>query len=421
VTLIVSNAVSNPESALTARDMGLDFVAFYRAGVLVRENRSSELYDLEQTRAFDRDLAEREGIALGEKFGAFFNPPFFALLCEPFAFLGYRTALICWTVLSLACAAAAGWLLACMIPSKDFKQWALAPALLVTSLPFIQTLCHAQNSCLSLLIAAGAVSAWRAARPILAGAAGALLIYKPQLAALLLLVMIFCLGWRAAAGAAITCTALLLLNVFLLPGTLAEYLQRLGPNVASVISTHPYIWARHTTLRALWQLLLNRSQPGQTNLATIALWLACCGLLGGALMLALWQNRRQRSTDRIIAAVLTAAPLLMPYYLDYDLILLAIPAVLLAAEAVEREPARHVPARDRWLVRLWIALYLILLINPGLTGSTGINFAVLLLSGIAVLSITRIKPQPAVLVGEPMFFEPLSPLSIAPVFQAMAS
>ena len=36
--------------------------------------------------------------------------------------------------------------------------------------------------------------------------------------------------------------------------------------------------------------------------------------------------------DRLIAAAIAATPLLMPFYFDYDQLLLAIPAVLLAAE-----------------------------------------------------------------------------------------
>ena len=110
----------------------------------------------------------------------------------------------------------------------------------------------------------------------------------------------------------------------------------------------------------------------------------------------------------MIAAVIATAPLVMPYYLDYDLLLLAIPAVLLATEVAGRYPAQPLPKRDAWLLRLWAALYLLLLVNPGLTGILHVNLSVPLLAAIAELFILRATPSASSLNSESDSNNPLN-------------
>ena len=115
------------------------------------------------------------------------------------------------------------------------------------------------------------------------------------------------------------------------------------------------------------------------------------------------------------------APLLMPYYVDYDLLLLAIPAVLLAAEMLDRNPAQVLPMRDRWLIRLWVGLYIALIFNPAFTLATHFNLVVPLLSSIATISIVRIRPERAVLLATPMFDDQMVGLRAASMPRALAS
>ena len=92
------------------------------------------------------------------------------------------------------------------------------PAIMVVSLPFIQTIGHAQNTFVSLLLLTWAVLAWRGGRAFWAGIAAGILLYKPQLAAVILAAMVVTLGWRALAGAILSAGSLLLVNLMTLPG-----------------------------------------------------------------------------------------------------------------------------------------------------------------------------------------------------------
>ena len=93
--------------------------------------------------------------------------------------------------------------------------------------------------------------------------------------------------------------------------------------------------------------------------------------------------------DRLIAAAIFATPLLMPFYFDYDQLLLAIPVVLFAAEMIARDPSRPLPTADRALLWLWPAQYAWLTMNPDIAQLTHVNVGVLLLAAVGSLLIWR--------------------------------
>jgi len=403
-SLAIASFAPPDKDAGAKHTIGMDFIAFYRAGVLVRSGQAERLYDVRDTQDFDRSLAERENLGLGNTYGLFLNPPFFAWVFVPLVGLGYGKALFAWEMLNIACFIGASVLLCRIISTHDWKDWALAPCLMMVSLPFIQIIGHGQNTFLSLLLMSCVVTAWRNGRGFLAGVNVGILFYKPQLAAVMLGALVITLGWRALAGAAVSLGALLAITLLTLPGTLGEYIRRLGPNAQYMLATHSYLWSRHATFNGFWHVLQNRFGGIPASL----LAMVCSLPLAVGLLVCVWHQRKTVSRDRIIAAVITAAPLIMPYYLDYDLLLLAIPAVLLATEMIERDRAQLVDSRDRWLVRLWIGLFLLLLINPGLTAKVGFNFSIPLLVAIAVLHIARARENsPAAVAADHLTAESL--------------
>jgi hypothetical protein len=91
--------------------------------------------------------------------------------------------------------------------------------------------------------------------------------------------------------------------------------------------------------------------------------------------------------DRLIAATICCTPLLVPFYFDYDLLLLAVPAVLLAAERLA--PAAANDWTDDWAVRTFCLLGIVLVFNIALSKATGINCAALLLLIEGLLLLRR--------------------------------
>jgi hypothetical protein len=454
LVFVVGNAFIPRDKAVTRQMLGHDFLAFYTAGSFVNQGRYRELYNLESVKAFEQATAHAVGLEVGESFGPWWNPPFYAIVFAPLARLPYPTALDLWRWIALAAgiiaiavlasfvargqplaASQTGSLSICEAASGgDWRSWGLVPLLVIVSMPFLQAMSHGQNTFTSLLLLVTAVALWRSERAVLAGIIAGLLFYKPQLAAVVAVAMVFDLGWRAAVGFAITGSALLLVMVIAMPGAIADYAHLLPANVRWMQVEHTYLWERHVTLKAFWRLLLQGRDAGEMRRITSVLTVTSTLAVGGGLLWAVvaqWRVRGyQRENrgchprlctdearrDRLIAATIAAMPLLMPFYFDYDLLLLAVPVTLYAVERITRPGL--VRSGDVWLTRAWVALYLWLLVNPGLAMRTHVNLSVVLLSCVAGMLIHRAgRDEQLVVMGT----EPQIELAVQPAFRTRAA
>jgi hypothetical protein len=272
------------------------------------------------------------------------------------------------------------------MPRVDWRTWGLVPLLTLVSMPLITSLGHGQNACASLLILCGAVALWRGERTFAAGAVAGLLFYKPQLGAVVAAVMVICCGWRALAGLAMTGTALLLVTVATLPGALAAFVEKTPGNLVFMQVQRPYLWDRHVTLKSFWRLLLQGYTPGEMSAVTMTLHLTTA-LLAAACLFACILNLGRRgddvSRDRIISVTILSMPLLMPFYFDYDLLLLAVPAALTAREALT------CGGIERRMTIAWVALYAWLIVNPHVAAATRVNGTVILLATVTAMTMAR--------------------------------
>jgi hypothetical protein len=149
-------------------------------------------------------------------------------------------------------------------------------------------------------------------------------------------------------------------------------------------------------------LLLQGHSLGDATMLVTVLTTAGALLIGGSLVLAAWKTRKAMKSapdvvsarrTRLMAAAVVATPLLMPFYFDYDLLLLALPAVLFAGELAGIQKAEMTIA-DRWAIAAWCAFYVWQMINSEVAGKTGFNMAVPLLAAITYFMIRRVN-QPA--------------------------
>ncbi|MCS7034457.1 MAG: DUF2029 domain-containing protein [Phycisphaerae bacterium] len=434
VSLVVGNLLLPREQSVGREMLGHDFLAFYTAGTLAREGSWQQLYDLKFFEKFQHELGSQYDLEMGGGFGPYWNPPVFAWVFAPLSALEYPHALVAWVGLNLLCAAGAcvilcRWIATAAHPWPVFSPtapggfvppwrfWLLVPFLMVLSMPFIQALSHGQNSMLSLLLLAGTVAGWRAGRAFGAGVVCGLLFYKPQLAAIVALMLVLTMGWRALAGVLLSGAGLLAVQELSMPGSTRLYLQQLPLNLAVMQVESTYLWERHVTLKAFWRLLWQGRGPGELSLPTLIAWAATGSLLLLGLLAALrntWAARvddafgghtRAIQRDRLIAASIASMPLLMPFYFDYDLLLLAIPLTLFASERLRRANEPMHP-HDRLLMLIAAGLYLWLMVNPGLARDAQINVTVLAILAMAGLLLARacrdstlVEPQP---VGQPV-------------------
>ena len=400
-TAVVMLATARNGDGSKLMSLGGDFVPAYAAGTLVREGRAIDVYNEAAVAQVERQVVAEAELEPLPFYGPYLNPPFFAAAYAPLSALPYRTAAAVWLGINLVCIAGAIALLVGMLPREvDWRAWGLVPLLLMISMPFWQSICHLQNTCVSLLLVCGVVACWRAdgkGWTVLGGMLCGLLFYKPQLA--LVIAGMFCVtrGWRVAVGCGISGGALLLLTLAKWPGTLTAYLHRLPFATQEIQSRPAYNWGRQVTLRGFWRLLIQGHLGGADWIAVkvltgvvVAIGLAA---LSVAVWAYLWRIIETRSPDRLIAATIAAMPLLMPYYMDYDLLLLAVPAVLIAREWIEA--GRAPLGGDKLLFTTWVALFVVLYLNPGISGPTRINFAAAFMAMLAGMTITRCMARDA--------------------------
>jgi alpha-1,2-mannosyltransferase len=387
---------------------GHDFLPSYTAGLLVREGHARSMYDRQIVQAYETQLIARGRLEMDPRYGPWLNPPFYAWIFEPLAAMPYRTALAVFVVFNLILLAASLYLLRTMLvdvpraqlspssflllPSQtSWTTLALLPLLLATSMPFMQAFGHQQNTFISLLILCVAVMQWRQRNAFMAGAIAALLAYKPQHAVLICLAISLCLGWRAAAGAGFTALVLLVISQLTLNGCIEDFLTKV-PQIVHELQADPrYNWGRQVTFQSFWRLLIQRDVPGPAwPMVSVLAW-SCSAAVAAGVGAAIFQCVRHRhsgvSPDRLIAAIIICSPLIMPYYMDYDLVLLSVPAVLFAAEWLADPEA---VTSEHWrLLWAWVALFAVTYINPGFARQFHFNLTVPALFVLAVLHISR--------------------------------
>jgi alpha-1,2-mannosyltransferase len=408
LTILVGNKLIPKDKAVTWDMLGHDFLALYYGGNCALTGHYERLYDLPSTKAFEYSTGTAAGLALGNSFGPWWNPPFAAWLFAPFAALPYLSALHAWWCFSAICLSGAIFLL-CRMLQGAWKVRLLVPLLILTSMPTFQAFCHGQNTFFSLLLLTTTVWFWRTDRPLLAGIVCGLLFYKPQLGAVIAAVLCLHQGRRALLGVCLTGTALVLVNVLTMPGTLHQFVYQMPLNLHWIQEEIPYRWERHVTLKAFWRLVFQGDAVGPTSIATRILWLISEAALFAGLvrvfLASIGKNKSPSQRDRLIAATIIAMPLLMPFYFDYDLLLMSVAIVVYAADR-QNDPTSTFSTHweDRWLFRVWSLVFLTLMLWKSIYNPT-----VPLLAAGAVLLIRRaLRPHEIVAKAEqqPQTFRP---------------
>lgn len=397
VTVAIINCFLPADRAISRGLFGHDFLAFYSAGKLVNEGHSDQIYSLHTLASVQQEVASQAGLEMSAEVAPYWNPPHVALLFAPITDWSFGTALAMWTAISLACLGLSAVLLSAIVreQSQLKSHGLLVLAALFLAPATIQALGHGQNTPLSLLLLTLTVFAWRAREPLWAGLCCALLFYKPQLAAIVFIALSLTLGWRVWIGALVGGVPQLLLTVTKLPGAISDFLYQVPRNLEQIQFGQPYLWHRHSTLNGFFRFVLQGNAPGETALWITALSALCAILVGVAVLGVWWRQRGEMGDDvvldRYIALVILSMPLLMPFYFDYDLLLLTVAGVLVARERLEYT---DVTSPTRWLVLTGTCLYVWTLLNPPLAEATGISLTVPLLCIVVALQAKRCLTMP---------------------------
>jgi len=309
--------------------VGGDFLVFYAAGEIVRSGRGGRLYDPEVQR-------EAQAPVLGgQRLGLYYfiNPAPFALPYALLALLPFRVAFLLHAALMLLLAL---WGLRALRPHLPVLQRAWRTTLLlgVSSFPLVHTILGGQNAALALALLCLAYAALQAGNDVRVGLSLGLLLYKPQYAATLLLLLATRRRWTpvAVAGA-------LGLGLYV-AGALAcgwDWPLRMMQSMGGFYRAHERVANGPTHIAMLevieWSLLLPLERGGAPAALTLSLRAAAWLGVGAVLAAVVWRWRdaapggARFSLHFALAASATLITSLHAQY--YDAALLLLPVLLL--------------------------------------------------------------------------------------------
>ena len=291
--------------------IGTDFSNFWSASKLALIGEPAAVYDM--ARQYD---IQKQVFGPQTGFYPFFYPPIYLLICWPLAAVPYLTALGIWI-------AATGYAYQAVIRRIGDGVIGIVPVLAFPAV-FV-SVGHGQNALLTTAIL-GAAALCLDKRPVLAGMLFGLLAFKPHLAVVAPLALLVSGRWRAfvSSGVAACALALLSLGVFGLNSWKAFIAA--APAAKAVLDDKMMAVEKLQSVFGAVRLL-----GGGADLAYLAQIAVALPVIGVLLFLA----RKTLSGVALGALVATAAALTSPYFLDYDLALLAIPLAWATAQGVK--------------------------------------------------------------------------------------
>lgn len=311
------------------RPLGTDFSNVWTAGAMANDGRAAQAWDWNAHFAVQRAVHHKADVDL---FGWHYPPPFL-LVASALARLPYVPALIVWQLVTFAGFAALMWRL---VPRwETLLLAAAAPVTLIC-------LTHGHNGFLTaLLLGFGLVLLEK--RPVIAGLLLGALIYKPQFALILPVLLLATRNWRAILGG-ISSSAILVAITLALWGwpVWQAFLDSLPLTRQIVIEQGATGWFK----------IVSPFAAARMWGATVPLAYAVQAAVTLAAMAAVaWASLKQppeRRNALVCAAVLAATP----YVLDYDLVVL-LPA--LAWIWIDRERAGWLPWDKTLIALVWAA------------------------------------------------------------------
>lgn len=312
------------------RPLGTDFSNVWTAGWMADHGRAPAAWDWPTHHAVQQQVHHDPAIP----FYGWHYPPPFLIIATLLAKFPYVAALLIWQGMTLALALC---LVRRILPGdRDALIVALgAPVVLVC-------LGHGQNAFLTAsLLGAGMLLLDR--RPWVAGMLLGALVYKPQFAVLIPVLILARGNWRAfvAAGATVTALCLLTLAIWGWPVWQA-FLDSLP------LTRHIIIEAGATG----WEKIQSPFSAIRQWGGPIPLAYGVQGVVAAMAIAAAALAARRGSMAVRGAAALSAALLCTPYVLDYDFVLLGVAIAFMAADMRRRGALAWEPT---WLAYAWIA------------------------------------------------------------------
>jgi len=293
-------------------EFGIDFADYYTAGHMAISGELDNVYSVPAHRAsMEQLLGVVVPFTLPWRY-----PPVFLLAIIPFSLLPFKISMVLWLGVTLALAAVAIYR---MLPEK---RWLGALAL---GFPGVfMNFRWGQNGFLSAAILAAGVGALET-NPVFGGAMLGLLIYKPQFAVFPFLILLLTKRWKALLAGIGSALVISLVSLALFGAEQwVEFFRSLFVSSSNLMADESAIIAAIQV--SVYNAMLVLTESPLVSILTQGL----CSI--GTIIAVCWIFRKSSRFALKGAALVLGIPLAIPYFMQYDLMILAVPLVLLAYE-----------------------------------------------------------------------------------------
>ena len=358
---IVKDAAS---SVKIPAPIGIDFGVYYTAGKMVLNGQAADLYNYD---LFHFELEKTLGREIPQLLGWVYPPSYLPVIVL-FALVPYYISLGLWALLTLSLAIYAGSLL---LPKYKYMVW------LICGFPgVLMNLRWGQNAFFNTaLIGFGLYYLGR--KPILSGLMFGLLTYKPQMAFFPLLLLLITKNWKVLIWSGLFAIANIAISAMLFGfNPWYNFLNTFLSSTNALLNT---MWIGTSAIQPTIYSFLRFL--GVENL-TIQFTLAIIAIIVTFVSAWVW-----RKTDRLTlrgAVMVLGIFLTMPYYLQYDLMILSIPLILLSYDCIQYG---HRPYEIAIVTSLWFMP----LISWPLVIFTKIQICPFIIFAVLAMVVLRVK------------------------------
>ncbi|MGA2355485.1 MAG: glycosyltransferase family 87 protein [Terriglobales bacterium] len=328
-----------------------DFANFYTAGKLVRRGQSAELYDSGAQWRVQQEFFSQVNIRRAPM--RYLRPPFEALFFSVFAAWPYPTALLVFTVLTLALLAAIPFIVVRGRRWQEGFPLGLTPILIVGTFPAFMDLIMGQDAALLALLFALCFWQLETGRDVWAGATLGLALFKFQLALPFFFVLWIAGRKRVVAGFLLSASILCAISTVIVGwrGVLKYPGYLLALSHAKGVGISPEI---QITLRGLLTFLGKRVSDSRSSD-----WMLAAVAVGAIVYTGLLWRRAGESFLAEGFGLGAIIAIVTSYYAsDYDLLVLIVPLLAMRTRPGAAD-ARRADSLTRYLETSGLLLLLL--------------------------------------------------------------
>ena len=342
------------------RPLGTDFSNVWTAGKMALDGSAASVWSWPDHFAVQRAVHHKADVDL---FGWHYPPPFL-LVAALLATMPYVWALVVWQLATLAPFA---WMMRRLVPRRE--------AILLTLAAPVTLICltHGHNGFLTALLLGGGLMLLDR-RPLIAGLLFGCLVYKPQFALILPVLLIAGRHWRAIAGAAVSAAILIALTLAIWGWPVWQAF------VASLpLTQHVVIEQGSTGFHKIMSPFAAVRLWGGGLASAYAVQLVVTAAAMAAVAWLAWIKEHPDLRNAFVCAVVVLST---PYVLDYDLVVLLPALGWLWLDGRQR-------GFQRWDASLMALVWITPLIGRGIAEWTLVPLGLISVLAVASIAVRR--------------------------------